>query len=512
MAPYNGRVLDAESDGPPSANGRRDDVPPSASAEHERLLALTLSRPAEALAEAGRLLAQDPDARTASVAHQARGIVLRDTGRVTEAISELRAALRLATTLGTAERACDVQATLGVTLALAGRTAAGLAALDRAASASTGVLAGRVLARRGGLLGLLGRHSEALADLRRAITLLHRGGDKVWEARSRSHRFLVYAARGQVARADRDLAIAGAVSSPPPGRNWSLSILYTTAPMSRSWRGDLPAALRLLDEADAGYSALSVFSRNLALDRCTVLLAAGLATEALAETDEAIARHRRDGGQATRMAELLFAAARAGQAAGEPSIAVARATAARELFRAQHRHWWHARASFVLLQSRYANGERGVHLRIQTARIANDLGALGAEETPTAHLLAGRLAAEQGRTQDADRHFSSAARFRHRGPTFARAAGWLAHALRAEARGTPRASFDRLSTRSGRGRGAPTHARCRRASRPRDRVRHGARRHRTTACGAARRRADAAAVDRTLAGERVRRPVRPAAR
>ena len=104
-------------------------------------------------------------------AHQARAIVLRTNGRIAEAIAELRVALRLARTLTAPERACDVQATLGVTLALAGRTAAGLAALDAAGSASTGVIAGRVLARRGGLLGELGHHTEALADLGRAITL-----------------------------------------------------------------------------------------------------------------------------------------------------------------------------------------------------------------------------------------------------------------------------------------------------------------------------------------------------
>jgi tetratricopeptide (TPR) repeat protein len=425
--------------GTPAAKRRGVDVAVTAPPDHERLLALTLSRPAEALTEATNLLAQGPDARTAAVAHQARAIVLRDTGRVAEAITELRVALRLANAFPAPERACDVQATLGVTLALAGRTAAGLAALNQAVTASTGVLAGRVLARRGGLLGMLGRHAEALADLRSAITLLHRGGDTVWEARSRSHRFLVYAARGQAARADRDLAIAARLFAAAGQELESAHSVHNRADVA-FLIGDLPAALGFLDEAGARYAALSVFSRNLALDRCTVSLAAGLSKEALAETDEAIRRHTRDGGQATRMAELLFAAARAAQAAGEPSVAAARAATACEMFRAQRRDWWHARASFVLLQSRYAGGERGARLRAQAARIADGLDNLGAEETSAAHLLAGRLAADQGRTIEADRHFARAARFRHRGPTFGRAAGWLAHALRAEARGSHRAT------------------------------------------------------------------------
>src|SRR5437867_1774776 len=98
--------------------------------EGDALLQLALSRPAEALAVATRLLADHPDANAASIAHQARGIVLRDAGRSGEAIAELRRALRLARVAGQRSRVLDVQATLGAALVLAGRTTAGLAALD----------------------------------------------------------------------------------------------------------------------------------------------------------------------------------------------------------------------------------------------------------------------------------------------------------------------------------------------------------------------------------------------
>ena len=201
-------MLDAQPDGGiPADTGQAVDV---ATPDDDRLLALTLSRPTDAFTQASRLLAQGPDARTASVAHQARAIVLRTNGRIAEAIAELRVALRLARTLMAPERACDVQATLGVTLALAGRTAAGLAALDAAGRASTGVIAGRVLARRGGLLGetrtshrggwrISGGRSHSCTGR----------GDTVWEARARSNRFRrACRAWGRPIRADRDLAIA----------------------------------------------------------------------------------------------------------------------------------------------------------------------------------------------------------------------------------------------------------------------------------------------------------------
>jgi tetratricopeptide (TPR) repeat protein len=440
--PYNDRVLESgRASAPPAADDRNSGMDGNApDTDVERLLALALSRPSEALAQATVVLAHRPDPRAASLAHQARGIVLRDSGHVTEALSELRRALRRARTLAAPERACDVRATLGVTLVLAGRTAAGLAELDAAAAASQGLLSGRVLTRRGGLLNVLGRHGDALADLKRAITLLHRGGDSIWEARARSHRFMVWIALGQAARADRDLAVAARLFLEAGQELESAHSVHNRADVA-FMAGDLPAALGFLDEAAVRYAALSVTSRNLVLDRCGVLLAAGLASEALAETEEAL-RHDSDvGGQATRRAELSFAAARAAQAAGEPVVAAARAAAAREMFRVQGRAWWQARASFVGLQSRYAAGERGSRLRAQASRIADRLDELGADETPAAHLLAGRLAAELGVAADAERHFGRAAQARHHGAAFGRAAGWLAQALRAEARGAPRATL-----------------------------------------------------------------------
>jgi tetratricopeptide (TPR) repeat protein len=401
---------------------------------------LALSRPTEAFAMARQMLSKGPDAASASVARQAMAIVLRDAGQPGEAITELRAALRLARASAQLERIVDVQGTLGLTLGLTGRTAAGLAILDSALSASAGALAGRVLMRRGDLLRELGRYAESLADLRRAIVLLRRGGDQIWQARARSHRFLVYSALGQAARADRDLSVAAELLAAAGQELEYAAAVHNRADVAFQ-AGDLPAALGFLDQASVRYAALAVSVPNVAVDRCAVLLAAGLATEALAVADDATSRLDTDGGYATKKAELLVSAARAALAAGEPAIAAERAAAARDLFRTQHRSWWHARASFVLLQSRYEAGERTGRLRAQASRIADQLDRLGAEEAPTAHLLAGRLASARGRDADADRHLERAARFRHRGPTFGRPAGWLAHALRAQARGATSAAL-----------------------------------------------------------------------
>ncbi len=392
----------------------------------DELLSRAVTHPVDALVEADRVLATRPDPLRASVARQARGIVLRDRGRTGEAIAELRHAARLAARSAEPQRLADAEATLGLTLGLAGRVTEGRAALGRAVRTGRGVVRARALMRRASLARTLGGHEEALADLRQAIALLRRGGDGVWEARSRMHRFLVYSALGQTTRADRDLDVAQRLFAVAGQDLESAMAVHNRADVA-FMAGNLPVALGFLDEAGARYAALQAYRPTLAIDRCAVLLAAGLAEEAVAATEEALAHNA----EPTRRAELLFAAAQAALAAGRPSLARDRAAQARDLFRRQGRPGWQARAAFVLLQSRYVAGADDARLRRQAGLLAEELDAGKAPEAVVALLLAGRVAAAHGRTADADRHLARAARFRHRGPSYGRAAGWLAQALRA---------------------------------------------------------------------------------
>src|SRR5256885_12658046 len=98
----------------------------------DELIALTGVSPREALAAARSLLAAGPGPRDASIAHQAAAIVLRDFGDVRAAIREFRLAVRLARAAGEPGREADVLTSLGTALVMAGRTGAGVAALDGA--------------------------------------------------------------------------------------------------------------------------------------------------------------------------------------------------------------------------------------------------------------------------------------------------------------------------------------------------------------------------------------------
>jgi tetratricopeptide (TPR) repeat protein len=396
-----------------------------------------LSRPREALVKARAVLAGRPDIYESSVAHQAAGIVLREFGDVEAGVRELRAALRMARRTGLAEREADVLATLGVALVYAGRTTAGLASLDTAVQRSTGVLAARVRVRRGIMLWTLGRYPAALNDFRHAMTVLRRTGDRIWLARALSARTLVYLLLGMTGRADADLAAAERLFTETGQELEAVDAVYNRG-VAAFFSGNLPAALAHLDTAAAGYQPLKVPTPSLSLDRCAVLLAAGLTADALAEAEAAVRDMERVRGRATKKAELLLMAANCALAAAQPQTALDRAQAAYRLFRSQQNAWWQAHAARVLVQARYAAGPVSPALLREADRAAVRLDALGASDATQAHLLAGRMALELGRREHADRHLLAAARSRRAGPAISRAAGWLSEALRAQAAGKPR--------------------------------------------------------------------------
>ena len=336
--------------------GAKNQVKTPEPAEAPELLTLATSRPREGLARARAILAGRPEPLEASVAHHAAGVVLREFGDLDAALIELRAAVRAAHRAGSPAREADSRASLGVALAYAGRTSAGLAALDQAGRQASGVRAARILHRRAIVLWTLGRYPEALGDLHRAVATLRRAGDVVWAGRALTARALVYLAQGHTRRAADDLTAAEQLFARADQEIESAYLVHNRAIVAFR-TGDLPMALSCLDEAARRYSALDVPLPDLYIDRCAVLLAAGLPRDALTQAEQAIGEFERIRGQSTKKAELLLSAATAALAAEQPQAALTRAQAARRLFRAQHRERWAALAGLLVLSARFALGE-----------------------------------------------------------------------------------------------------------------------------------------------------------
>ncbi|MER6327504.1 CHAT domain-containing protein [Streptomyces coelicoflavus] len=398
---------------------------------------MVFAAPGEALTRAEELLGADPSPLHASVAHQVIGIWQRDFGDTRLALAHLRRARDLAARAESAEREADVLATLGVALVHAGRTRAGLEAFERGVARGSGHTRARVLYRRAYVWWVLGRHGEALEDVRRAIPVLRQVDDVIWTARALTLRATVHLAQGAVERADADFTAAEALWD-TTGQEHDKADAVESRGLAAFRSGDVPAALRLLDEAAERYAKLGTPTFMLTIRRCEVLMAAGLTTEALAEADAAVAALDGIGGQSTRKAELLLVAARAARLAGEPQTSLARAAVAVRLFAGQRRTWYETHARLVLLEARVATGRGSGRLVADAAAVAERLAAFGAPAAPEASLLAGRIALDLGWTADAERHLAVAARSRHGGPPLARMTGWAAQALRARAAGSAR--------------------------------------------------------------------------
>jgi tetratricopeptide (TPR) repeat protein len=404
-----------------------------------QLLPLALSRPQDAILAARAVLAGQPDAYDASLAHHAIGIVLRDRGDLPGAIAELKKGIGLARASGRPEREVDMQATLGAALAWAGQSQQGLALLNQAVEASRGGPAGRVLLRRASVLKDLGRFQEAYQDLNRGLSYLRREGDTIWEARSLTHRGEVFLGLGSPGRAAADFARAEELFA-TNGQELEYAKARHNRGLAALSRGDLPEALSYFDEAGNRYDAFRYTNPDLAIDRCSALLAAGLSAEAARESDTALGRIPPGGGIAFKTAELLFAAATAALAAGHPADARQRARQARRQFQAQRRSLWEARASLVLAEARLAAGDHSSALFRYSEGVAARLDAVRGAEAMQAHLLAGRIALTRGSVAQADPHLERAARSRRRGAPLSRSVAWLARALQAEASGNARAT------------------------------------------------------------------------
>ncbi|HUN36192.1 MAG TPA: CHAT domain-containing protein [Trebonia sp.] len=420
----------------------------------DELLALALSRPNEAMAQARAIIAADHGPLEASVAHQVVGLVLREFGDIGAAIAQLRIARRLAARAGSADREADVLGTLGFALVLAGRTTAGRNALNQAVRQATDSLRGRSLLRRGSCLRLLGDFSAAVDDLNNAIPVLQAAGDQLWEARAFSHRAECGLATGSVRTAAADFLRAEQLFTECGQELESADAIVNRGRVALCV-GNLPEALDCFDTGSELHAALGVHDPDVTFHRCATLMAAGLAADAMREADAAIIRLTGDRGQLTMRAELLLVAANCALAAGEPATAIDRAAEAGRLFGRQGRRWWRAHAQLAHVRAVMEAGPVTSALLRDARRCVRDLVGLGSTDLPLARLTVGRAATAlatavtadgaapvRGRAsllrREADEQLAAAAAGRRHGPALSRAVAWLAEAHRAQAAGDSR--------------------------------------------------------------------------
>ncbi len=396
------------------------------------LLRLAIAEPDRAEHEAGEILASGTGPWEESVARQARGIVLRDRGRLDEGLAELRRALRVARRSGDRDREADVRATFGVALVMSGRSGTGLDQLGRAVGDATDpTTLARILMRRANIQYFFLAHpKEAVVDLETALPRLRSAGDPVWEARTLNVLGLCYLALGRTEEAATAVGEAD-VLFVREGQDVEAVVTLHNRGFIAYCSGDLPRALSLYDAAAARYAPLHLDPQKLVGDRCDALLAAGLADEAV---QLVTARLHVGLLQPVEEAELLLARATAELARQDPEAALGSALRARTLFRRQHRDWWADHAELSLLTARHRNGATGRRLVQGAESVAVRLQTTGSDRAADAWLLAGVAALSKGFDSAPDL-LERAAGFRSRSSALVRATGWRALAIKRDALG-----------------------------------------------------------------------------
>ncbi len=380
-----------------------------------------------------------PHDEAACVALRALGLANTWLGDLPAARSALRRAVALGERRGYLLRTGQARTSLLVSLAEAGNIQAALAEATLAEAAFAALPDGRLeQARLQVNLGLVlhrkGRTTEALACFDAAEPVLRERGDAHWEALMLNLRGILLAYRGNHTETTRDLTRAAQLAS-----DNGFEALHHRALCNLGFAalraGDLPRALRVLDEARLVGEQLGRPINSVLSDRADTLLAAGLAHEARQYAEQAAQGHERNG-FVLNAAEARLSAANAALAAGDASAAADYAHKARVAFTRQRRPGWAAEARFVEQAARFAAGERSVRLLRDLVRNAAQLEQAGWLVTPQeSKLLAARTALAIGHKSEAEELFTRVASARGSGPARLRVVGWEAEASLREARG-----------------------------------------------------------------------------
>ena len=406
---------------------------------------------------------------------------------------------------------------LALALLSAGATRRALREADRATRIDGAPDRGALELQRAIILERLGRLGEALDGYRLAIAGFRRGGDRNGEARALCDRGVLQTYRGELGAAEADLRRAETLCD-----ELGLGLMGASVRQNLGFvaaqRGDVPRGLACYEQAQATFAAIGgTRYALLELDRCSLLLAAGLTAEARASADRAIAALV-ETAMGAEVAEARLQRAEVALAERDWPAAQEAAGAALRAFTAQRRPTWAALARDAAVRAAwgaYDDGADGARLLAAARRAAADLERSGwTARAVHAHLLAGRVALALGRPRAALRDLEVARRARFHGPAALRIAGWHAEALMSVAGSDPDAGAARRRRRAARARRRPGRARRDRAARARSGAGRGARRPRaalrararTARHGAGARRAGTCADAPPRAGHAAARP------
>ena len=221
--------------------------------------------------QAARLRAYD----VLAIAQRARGLAALHLSDLDAALSCLTESLRAAKRTDVAKLVGEARMSLAFVLNRRGETRRALREIEAALHDLDGVERARALAQRAAILQQLGRWEDALAGYRLALPPLREAGDLISVQRVLSNRAVVQVFRSNLAAAEADLLEAGQLCS-DAGLDLQGAFVEENLGFVATRRGDVPAALRHMDEAERRLRALGTSAGSVLVDRAELLLAVRL--------------------------------------------------------------------------------------------------------------------------------------------------------------------------------------------------------------------------------------------
>jgi tetratricopeptide (TPR) repeat protein len=393
-----------------------------------------------ALADPAGFLSRDEDQRgerrsprdsgeDAVIHGWARGLALRELGRLEPARDELVRAADRADAQGDPALAGTIRSSLAAVLLHLGATDQALEVAGEAAEVLTGAAGARNRMQLGFILQRLGRQREAEATYDAALEELEAVGDRAATARLLSNRGILKAYVGDLrtARSDIERSIALARDL---GNTRAVAFGLQNLGFVAGRAGDVPTALRAFEEADGMLRAMddgAAARASLDLDRAAVLADAGLLGEAIERADAAARIHARSGDR-TNLAEAQLLGARLRFVDGQLDVAAELADTAAERFTSDGRGLWALQARYVAAAARIRAGSSSTE--VVAGALAAELQAGGwPTEAREVRLLGAQQAMRDGSVAEARRLLGEVGEPPRTAPAVARAQHRLATAM-----------------------------------------------------------------------------------
>ena len=377
---------------------------------HLELVELANRDPAAALAAVGAH--QQDGSLSAGVGAWARGVALRQLGDPGAAAQELGRAFDDFSHRGLDELAARVAVPLAGTRMAAGRFDEALALLETSRAALSGPESVSAAGQQALALQLLGRADEARTAWDETVSLAeeHSLDVPLWTALNNRGLARAYAGELELAREDLRRAKEGYLSAGDAVRSAELT-------HNEGWiaaqQGNLPLAMRLLDEAQQLFRQHGVARPQMLIDRIEALLDAGLAGEAK-RVGAVAAEQLRAADLDAFAAEVHLLLARASEAGNDALEAAEWAESAAKLFEQQGRLAYLPLADLARLRAAASTSAEPGPLAAQVSVTGDALSRGGWQHAAIeAQLLHARLLLNAGLVEESARSIASLVRRRN---------------------------------------------------------------------------------------------------